>query len=348
MAMSTSTSNPPDLLVPTANGLYCERGGFFIDPRRPVPLAITTHAHTDHAPPGCERYVCSQPTAQLIQARYGKENDCTTLAWGTPQRFGDVLVSLYPAGHIMGSAQIRLEAIDGGPVWVVTGDCKDDDDPTAERFESVSCDVLIIESTFALPIYQWPEPETVLAQINDWWSSNAAHERTSVIMTYAVGKAQRLLAGLDSEIGPIGIHGALVEPTEVYRSAGINLPHTIRAARDTAEQLRGKGIIVCPPSAAGTPWIRRFSGKEGMETGFASGWMAVRGRQRWRGVDRGFILSDHADWDGLLQIVHRSKAKRVGVTHGSTAAFSRYLKECEGLDSFVIDDHRSATDGDEG
>ena len=156
---------------------------------------------------------------------------------------------------------------------MVTGDCKDDDDPTTEAFESVPCDVLIIESTFGLPIYHWPEPETVLSQINDWWATNAAQERTSVVMTYAVGKAQRLLAGLDPNIGPIGIHGALVGPTEVYRAAGIELPETIRAGRDTATELQGRGIIVCPPSAAGTPWIRRFSGKDGMETAFPpDGW----------------------------------------------------------------------------
>lgn len=346
--MSSSTPIPTDLLVPTAKGLYCERGGFFIDPRRPVERAITTHAHTDHAPPGCDQYVCTKRTADLIRSRYGPDQNCLTLEWGTPHQFGEVMVSLHPAGHIMGSAQVRIEALDGGPVWVVTGDCKDDDDPTTEPFESVPCDVLIIESTFGLPIYHWPEPETVLSQINDWWATNAAQERTSVVMTYAVGKAQRLLAGLDPNIGPIGIHGALVGPTEVYRAAGIKLPKTIRAGRETATELQGQGIIVCPPSAAGTPWIRRFSGKDGMETAFASGWMAVRGRQRWRGVDRGFILSDHADWDGLLNIVRNSNAKRVGVTHGSTEAFSRYLREFEGLESFVLGDQRATSDGDDG
>ena len=335
--MSPSTPIPTDL-VPTAKGLYCERGGFSSTHAVHRP-AITTHAHTDHAPPGCDQYVhAADRRFDSIPIR--TRTKLPHAEWGTQHQFGEVW-SL-ASRRTSGSAQIRIERSMVDRSGWSPAIAKTMMTPPPKRLNR--CRVTLTLSTFGLPIYHWPEPETVLSQINDWWATNAAQERTSVVMTYAVGKAA-VVGGADPNIGPIGIHGVGWSDRGVP-AAGIELPETIR--RDTATELQGRGIIVCPPSAAGTPWIRRFSGKDGMETAFASGWMAVRGRQRWRGVDRGFILSDHADWNGLLNIVRNSKAKRVGVTHGSTEAFSRYLQEFEGLESFVLGDQRAISDGDDG
>jgi len=322
------------LLEPTVDGLWCEAGGFHVDPWRPVPLAVVTHAHADHATPGCGRYLASERTLDVMRVRFSKNLEGTPVDWGTPIDLGRCRVSLHPAGHVLGSAQIRIECDDD--VLCVTGDYKREADPTAEPFELVPCDTAPTESTFGLPIYRWPEPSTVFDKMNAWWRENAAAGRTTVFLSYAFGKAQRILAGLDASIGPIGVHGSLVGPNSVYTRAGIRLPDVLRADADSAATLAGGGAIVCPPSATGTPWIRRFNGPEGARMGFVSGWMQVRGRRRWRAVDRGFILSDHADWDGLISTVRTSGARRVGVTHGSSDVLARYLQEKLELETFVV------------
>jgi putative mRNA 3-end processing factor len=324
-----------ELIVPTERGLWCEAGGFHIDPWRPVDVAVVTHAHADHATPGCGSYIASANTLALMRSRMSGMIGGTTPAFGERVRLGTVTVSLHPAGHVLGSAQVRVEP-DEGPVWVVTGDYKTETDPTCEPFEPVACDTLLTECTFGLPIYRWPDSAEVFGDINAWWRANAAAGRTTLLLTYALGKAQRVLAGLDASIGPIGIHGALKGPTGVYRAAGIALPDTVHAGPDSAADLKGVGLIIAPPSAASTPWVRRFKGPGGMRTAFVSGWMRVRGRRRWGSVDRGFVLSDHADWDGLIDTVRRTGASRVGVTHGSSEPLARYLQERMGLDTFVV------------
>lgn len=327
-----------DLIVPTDRGLWCQAGGFHIDPWRPVDLAVVTHAHADHATPGCAHYIASRNTIALMRSRMPGTIEATTPEFGQPVRLGTTTVSLHPAGHVLGSSQVRV-APDEGPVWVVTGDFKVEPDTTCEPFEVVPCDVLLTESTFGLPIYRWGDPGAVFDDINAWWRSNAEQDRTTVLLTYALGKAQRVLAGLDPSVGPIGIHGALRGPTAVYRDAGITLPDTVHANAENAAELKGKGLIVCPPSASGTPWVRRFKGAGsggGLRTAFVSGWMRVRGRRRWGSVDRGFVLSDHADWDGLIDTVRRCGATRVGVTHGSSEVLARYLAERVGVETFVV------------
>lgn len=324
-----------DLIVPTDRGLWCEAGGFHVDPWRPVDLAVVTHAHADHAAPGCGRYVASANTVALMRSRMPGRIEADTPAFGERIRLGATTVSLHPAGHVLGSAQIRIEP-DDGPTWVVTGDYKTQPDPTCEPFEPVACDVLLTESTFGLPIYRWPDPAGVFAEINAWWRANAEAGRTTVLLTYALGKAQRVLAGLDPSIGPIGVHGALRGPTDAYRRAGVRLPEVEHANESTAPALKGAGLIVAPPAASATAWIRKFKGPGGLRTAFVSGWMRVRGRRRWGSVDRGFVLSDHADWSGLLATVRASGARRVGVTHGSSEPLARYLAETMGLDTFVV------------
>ena len=305
-----------------------------MDPWKPVATAVVTHAHADHATPGCGRYLASRNTLEVMKVRFDPKLTGEVVDWGTTRELGACRISLHPAGHVLGSAQIRIEH--HNETWCVTGDYKCEPDPSCEPFEHVNCDTLLTESTFGLPVYRWENPRRVFSSMNDWWRSNAEEGRTTVFLAYAFGKAQRILAGLDPTIGPIGIHGALVGPTEVYRSAGVLLPDTLRADRTTATELSGGGVIVCPPSASGTPWMRRFKGPGGMRLGYVSGWMQVRGRRRWQSVDRGFALSDHADWNGLLDTIRSSGARRVGVTHGSTRVLARYLREVEGLDSFEV------------
>ena len=322
------------LLRSTPDGLWCEAGGFHVDPWRPVPLAVVTHAHADHAIPGCGRYVASENTLEMIRARFSPDIDGDPLDWGVERDMGDCTVSLHPAGHVLGSAQVRIEH--SGGVWCVTGDFKCEPDPSCEPFELVSCDTLLSECTFGLPIYRWRDSREILDEMNDWWRANAELGRTTVFLAYAFGKAQRVLAGLDPTIGPIGVHGSLKGPNSVYRAAGIPLPEVLHADRSNAKEIAGGGAIVCPASAAASTWIRRFAGPGGLRLGCVSGWMQVRGRRRWRAVDRGFVLSDHADWDGLIATIRACGAKRIGLTHGSTEALARHLRERFGLETFEV------------
>ena len=315
----------------TEHGLFCRRGDFYIDPWRAVDFAVVTHAHADHARWGCQRYLCSDSGAGVLQERMGNDARIESIPFGEKIQLGEVTVSLHPAGHLLGSAQIRLES--DGEVWVVTGDYKTDPDPSCEAFEIVPCDTFITESTFALPIYRWPSPNEVFREMNAWWRSNQSEDRTSIVFAYALGKAQRVLCGLDASIGPIGVHGAVDKLNPHYRAAGRPVPPTVRAGAETRNLLRGQGLIVAPGSAQNTPWIRRFAP---YSLAFASGWMQVRGARRRRALDRGFVLSDHADWRGLLETIRATGAKRVGVTHGYTDVLVRWLQEEAGLEAFVV------------
>lgn len=325
-----------NLVVPTDRGLYCPAGDFYIDPWRPVRRAVITHAHSDHATPGSQAYLAAADCVPLLRLRLGAGITTQALRWGETLTLGHVQLSLHPAGHVLGSAQVRLRDLRGGPVWLVTGDFKTQSDPTCAPFETVRANVLITESTFGLPIYRWPHPDSVFAEINRWRRDNAAEGATTILLTYSLGKAQRVLAGLDPSIGPIGLHGATHNCTEVYRAAGVALPPTTHANADSAPSLKGSGTVIAPPSALGSPWLRRFAGPSGVRAAFVSGWMCVRGRRRWQAVDRGFVLSDHADWPGLLDAIESSGATRVGVTHGYTEPLARWLREQRGLDTFIV------------
>lgn len=310
-----------DLVVQRAEGLYCPPGDFYIDPWRPVARAVITHAHSDHARYGNGHYLAAAPGEGVLRARLG-DIHLQTLAYGEAIEHHGVRVSLHPAGHVLGSAQVRLEH--GGQVWVASGDYKVAPDPTCAPFEPVRCDVFITESTFGLPIYRWCPDEEVFADINGWWARNVAHGRATAIACYSFGKAQRLLSGVDPSTGPIIVHGAVEPLNEAYRAAGVALPQTLRVTdvKDRADLKRA--LVVCPPSAVGSPWMRRFGDAR---AAFASGWMQVRGNRRRGGYDRGFVLSDHADWPGLLQAISATGAERVIVTHGSSPVMVRYLRE---------------------
>lgn len=316
-----------ELLVIRPEGIYCPAGDFHIDPWRPVERAVITHAHSDHARPGSRRYLTTVAGQHVLRLRMGDGPSIDTVRYSEPVTLGDVRVSLHPAGHVLGAAQVRVER--GGRVWVVSGDYKLDADPTCERFEPVRCDTFISECTFGLPIYRWPAAGEVFEDINAWWRANQAAGRCSVVFAYALGKAQRVLAGVDASIGPIVVHGAVGRVVEAYRAAGVALPEVVRASEGDAKAWRGRALVVAPPSAAGSPWLRRFGA---VATASASGWMRVRGRRRQGALDRGFVLSDHADWPGLLDAIEATGATQVRLTHGSTAVVARYLRE-RGVDA---------------
>jgi putative mRNA 3-end processing factor len=308
-----------DLLQATDCGLYCAAGDFYVDPWRPVDRAVITHAHSDHARRGSKKYLAAAPGASLLTARLGAIG-LETLPYGRRITLNRVSLSFHPAGHILGSSQVRIEH--DGHVWVVTGDYKTDPDPTCEAFELVRCHTLVTECTFGLPIYRWPGPRDVFASIHAWWRRNQEQGRTSVIFGYALGKAQRILGGLDPSTGPIFTHGAVENLAAIYRREGITLPPT-KHVSDGAAGL-DRGLVVAPESANGSLWLRRFSNPS---TAFASGWMMIRGRRRQRSVDRGFILSDHVDWPSLLRVIAESGADRVLATHGYADTLSRFLRE---------------------
>lgn len=314
-----------DLVVRRPEGLYCPPGDFFIDPWRPVDRAVLTHAHADHARRGHAHYLAAAPAEGVLRARLG-EITLQSLAYGEAVEHRGVRVSLHPAGHVLGSAQVRLEH--GAQVWVASGDYfvsgAGDHNLTCAPFEPVRCDCFITESTFGLPIYRWRPQREVYAEIDRWWRANAEAGRASVLFGYSFGKAQRLLAGVDAGIGPIVVHGAVQALNEAYRAAGVALPPTLLGTEVQDKAVLQRALVLAPPSAQGTPWLKRFGD---YSDAFASGWMQLRGTRRRQGVDRGFVLSDHADWPGLHRAIAATGARRVIVTHGYEAVMVRALAE---------------------
>ena len=310
----------------TRCGLYCAAGNFYIDPwpGRDFKLkrSVITHGHADHARPGSQQYYCTAETGAIMHARIDPELHITPLQYAEPLQLGDALVSLHPAGHVLGSAQVRVEV--DGEVWVASGDFKRDYDPTCAAFEVVPCDVFITEATFALPIYRWRSGAEIAADIYDWWQRNAKQQRSSVLFCYALGKAQRVLAELAKLTDDtVLLHGAMQNMVAIYRRAGVPMTPTLAVTEWPKDEL-GDRLVVAPPSAAGSPWMRRFKQHS---TGFVSGWMRVRGNRRRRGYDRGFVMSDHADWPSLIQTVEQSGARQILATHGKTEVLVRYLRE---------------------
>jgi putative mRNA 3-end processing factor len=319
-----------DLLQLTDRGLYCPAGDFHVDPWEPVKRAVITHAHSDHARPGSHSYLCAKEGEAVLRLRMGDDASVETLAYGETVTLNGAKVSLHPAGHVLGSAQVRIEV--GGEVWVISGDYKTEADSTCTPFEPIRCHTFVTESTFGLPIYRWPREAEVLADIRAWWQANRAEGRATLLFAYALGKSQRLLAGLGDEVGPIFTHGAVEKLTQAYRDAGVKLPVTTHVGATARGQSWAGALIVAPPLAKGTPWVRRFGNAA---TGFLSGWMQVRGFRRRRAIDRGFVLSDHADWPGLLDAVRATGAERVWVTHGYSEVLARWLRE-HGLDAHAV------------
>ena len=318
------------LLEPTGEGLYCAAGDFHVDPWRPVDRAVITHAHSDHASRGCGRYLTTKAGARVLRARMLPGAAIDEVEYGEAVDINGVRVELHPAGHILGSAQVRVKHL--GEIWVISGDYKVEADATCAAFEAVRCHTFVSESTFALPIYRWEPQVETFARISEWWRFNREAGRASMLYGYALGKAQRMIAGVDPTIGPIITHGAVEAMTRGYRETGVALPPTTYASElPKGTDFRG-ALIVAPPSAHGTSWARRFAP---LSTGFASGWMRIRGARRRRSVDRGFVLSDHADWPGLVAAIEATGASRVELTHGYSAVLARWLKD-RGLETGTI------------
>ncbi len=316
-----------DLLQFTDRGMYSPPTGVYIDPRRPVDKALITHGHSDHSRQGHGVYCCAERSVPILRHRLGRDIRVESYPYGERFRLGDATVSFHPAGHVIGSAQVRIEY--GGRVAVVTGDYKLVDDGLCTPFEPVPCDEIVTECTFGLPVYQWPEQETLYREINNWWRECREHEIIPVLGAYSLGKAQRILKHLDTNIGHIFTHGAIEKMTEVFRGNGYDLPETKRVDSGTNRKAVLGGFVLATPSALRTSWMKRFGE---VSTALASGWMALRGMRRRRNVDRGFPLSDHADWKGLNRVIEQSGAERVYVTHGYTEIFSRWLRE-QGYDA---------------
>jgi len=309
------------LIEPTPHGLFCDAGGFHIDPWQPVPRAVITHAHADHLRPGSARYLCAAASLPVVRRRLPPDAHVTALAYGETVVLDGVRVSFHPAGHVIGSAQVRVER--HGEVWVASGDYKLAADPTCAPFEPVRCHTFITEATFGLPVFRWQPADVVIDDILNWWGEMQRAGRPAVLFAYPLGKTQRILAELARRTDrPVFVHGALAELIGVYRDAGVTMAPT-RVATDQPKGASFAGeLVLAPVLARGTIWMRRFADHA---SAFASGWMRIRGARRRRGYDRGFVLSDHADWPALLQAIAAARAERVFVTHGYTVPLARYL-----------------------
>lgn len=317
------------VLTFTDRGIYCPAGDFHIDPWRPVPRALITHGHSDHARWGMGAYLATHQALPVIRKRLGAIA-AEGIAYGETRQIGGAEVSFHPAGHVPGSAQIRVTV--GGETWVVSGDYKTEPDGLAEAFEPVPCHAFISECTFGLPVFRWEPQPVVMDRIAAWWAANAAQGKTSVLGAYSFGKAQRLLAGLAGR-GPILTHGAVEEMTQVLRDQGYALPATIRVTPEVTAKTHPGALAIAPPSALGSAWSARLGP---VEEAFVSGWMAVRGIRRRRALGTGFVLSDHADWQGLNDAIRATGATRVFVTHGYTAPFRHWL-DSQGYNAGIVE-----------
>lgn len=305
----------------TKKGLYCIPGKFYLDPWYPVNRAIISHAHADHARRGMKNYLSHDHSKDILKHRLGKDINIETLPYNKQLTINDVKVSFYPAGHILGSSQIRIEY--KGKVVVFSGDYKVKDDHLTVPFEPVKCHEFITESTFGLPIYKWKKEAELQSQMHDWVRSNQDKNRTSVFIGYSLGKAQRimkLMEGLDE----IYVHSSIYNNNEALEASGIQLPKTKRWTADMDKAVLQNKIIIVPPALIGSNMIKRIPNAA---TAICSGWMQIRGNRRWQSVDAGFPVSDHADFDGLLSAIRATEAEKVYVTHGSQAVFSKYLNE---------------------
>lgn len=318
------------LMTFTNRGIYCPQGNFYIDPWKPVYQALITHAHADHARWGHKKYLAQKLNKNILKLRLGSDVNLETVDYGENRNINGVKVSFYPAGHIWGSSQIRIEH--KGEVWVASGDYKLENDGFSGAFEPVTCDTFITESTFGLPVFKWQAQTEVMHDINSWWRTNQSEGKTSILCAYALGKAQRLICNLDPGIGKIYVHGAIDNVNKALVRDGANLPETTHVNPEIKKKEYAGSLVITPSSSIGTGWMKKF---HPYEVASVSGWMQIRGIKRRRNSGHGFVMSDHADWDGLNQAVALSGAERVYVTHGYTDVFSRWLEQ-QGLEAGVV------------
>jgi len=324
----------------TNKGIFCKQGGFYVDPWHPVDFAVTTHGHADHVKWGNKNYLCHELTKPILTQRYGLTDNVQTLPYLKEIDINGVKLSLHPAGHVIGSSQIRLEY--KGEICVISGDYKVEYDGISTAFEPVKCHTFVSESTFGLPIYHWEPQHIIFEQIKNWVATNHEKNKTSILVAYSLGKAQRLIKNLSSDY-PIFVHNSIANLNEAFANAGVELPHTLRITPDIKKEELQKGIVIIPPALADGKWVKSLMQPA---IGICSGWMMVRAGRRWRSADAGFALSDHADWPGLLDAIKATAAEKVYVTHGSTAIFSKYLNEI-GIESEEVLTKYGAEDDDD-
>jgi putative mRNA 3-end processing factor len=305
----------------TKKGIYCPQGKFYLDPWYPVDYAIISHGHADHARWGMKRYLCQNDSKAILQHRLGESINIQSLGYNQEITINGVKVSFHPAGHVIGSAQIRLEH--KGYVIVFSGDYKTQPDFLTTPFESIKCHTFITESTFGLPIYKWKSEEVLQAELHRWVQTNQSNNRTSVFLGYSLGKAQRLMSLLEG-VDDIYVHGVIHNLNNAIIKSGIQLPKTSLLKNDFNKKELQTKIVIMPPGLLGSRLLNKLPNPA---TAICSGWMQIRGHRRWQAVDAGFTISDHADWNGLISAVKGSEAEQVYVTHGSQAIFSKYLNE---------------------
>ena len=310
------------LLEFTPRGIYCRKADIYIDPWKKVDKAIITHAHSDHSRWGMKHYLAHPMSIPVMKLRLGNDISVQTMEYNEKLVINGVEISLHPAGHIPGSAQVRVSY--KGETWVASGDYKVEDDGLSTAFEAIKCNTFITECTFGLPVYKWKPQQEIFNELNQWWRKNRENGITTFITAYALGKAQRVLQNIDTSIGKVYTHGAVENTNHVLRSAGLELNDTTLITKETTKKELQGNLVIAPPSALNTPWMNKF---KPLSIGIASGWMMLRGTRRRRAADRGFALSDHADWPGLLTAIKATKAENVITTHGYTNVFSRYLNE---------------------
>jgi len=305
----------------TKKGIYCIPGKFYLDPWYPVDYAIISHGHADHSRWGNKHYLCHQDSKNILLHRLGKDISIETLNFNQTKTINGVKVSFFPAGHIIGSVQIKLEY--KGKVVVFSGDYKTNPDFLTTPFEPVKCHEFITESTFGLPIYSWKAEAELQSQLQQWVLNNQKQNKTSVFFGYSLGKAQRIMSLVDG-IDEVYVHSAINNLNQAISKSGIVLPKSKLITSDFNKKDIQNKIVILPPALLGSKLLKKIPNAA---TAICSGWMQIRGNRRWKGVDAGFAVSDHADWNGLLSAVKATEAEKVYVTHGSQAVFSKYLNE---------------------
>jgi putative mRNA 3-end processing factor len=318
------------LLVHTALGLYCPKADVYLDPWKPVKKAILSHGHADHARWGSSSYLCTPTAAPVIKYRLGDIN-LETLPFGEEKLINGVSFSFHPAGHILGSAQIKVSY--KGEIVVFSGDYKTANDGFSEVFEPVKCHTFITESTFGLPVYHWQDQKWVFNEMEEWCKNNRNNGQLSILYGYSLGKAQRILQGLPESIGPIFTHSTIEAVLNVMRNQGVSLKNTIPVNEHLTRTELLNGVIIAPPAVQNSNWLKKF---EPIRNGVVSGWMALRGARRRRNADKGFVLSDHADWEGLNEAISLTGAENVFVTHGYTDILSKWLID-KGLNAHPLE-----------
>ena len=314
-----------NLILQKSQGLYCEPANVWIDPYKPVEKAIITHAHSDHFTNGCREYICSIETGLLLRKRFGNNINLKTFDYDKNFFINGINFSLHPSGHILGSSQIKINA--GSEVWLITGDLKRQKDKTCRSYKKLKTDFLICESTFALPIFNWESTQKIIDNITKWVFQN--EDSTSILFCYSLGKAQRLLSELITQnLKNIYVHKSINNMNIIYKKLGIELEEAKLFNNDIEINNIKNSLLLLPPSLNNRNFLKKFNR---VQTGFASGWMSIRALKKRSGYDKGFTISDHADWKGLIKTIRESEAKRVFLNHGEGEYLANFLRDKEDL-----------------